>query len=224
MVRAILIFMAVLLIDVPANACAMLEQQNLDDISEADAIFSARVVSYKIVPHPRYEGAEFALFKLDVDRSFRGDLKGIQHVRWHNSTFGLPQAPPTPDFILVAVDDLDNRADDLAQKYPLQIFQRPCSAAFIFPYDRKLEESVWQAANGTVPCSTLKEAFYAGEVFPPPAPSRPIAVEPRDETGKAANSPGVDFEKALSVLAAVFLSALLAFIGFRAFGPDGGEV
>ena len=221
MVRAILIFMAVLLIDVPANACAMLEQQNLDDISEADAIFSARVVSYKIVPHPRYEGAEFALFKLDVDRSFRGDLKGIQHVRWHNSTFGLPQAPPTPDFILVAVDDLDNRADDLAQKYPLQIFQRPCSAAFIFPYDRKLEERVWQAANGTVPWSTLKEALYTGSVFPAPGDS--ASDEPRDETEKTADLSAMHLDNALAILVAVFLFGLVGYIAFRVFRPNRGK-
>ncbi|MCA0977662.1 hypothetical protein LCM19_04725 [Qipengyuania flava] len=218
-IRPLLIAFIALFLEVPTFACAMVKQQVIEDINQADFIVSANVEKYELVKHPEYKNAEFALFTIKIDRSFKGNLAGIQHVRWHNSTFGLPQTRPNPQLILLAGNFSSDSDEGLPQIYPLQVFQISCSSAFIFSYDRQYEEQVWRAVNGLISWDTLEDALYAEPVFSPAISSGSTPTESVIGRENQNDDYESNFGGVFSILAAVISSGFFAYFGFRLFGP-----
>lgn len=218
-IRLLLVAFIALYLEVPTFACVMMKQQNIEDINQADFIVSANVEKYELVQHPEHKMDQFALFTIKIDRSFKGNLAGIQHVRWHNSTFGLPQTPPNPHLILLAGNFSSDSEEGLPQIYPLQVFQISCSSAFIFPYERQYEEQVWRAVNGLISWDTLKDALYAEPVFSPAISSSSTPTESVIGRENRNDDFENNFGDAFSILAAVISSGFFAYFGFRLFGP-----
>ena len=219
-IRPLLVAFIALSLEVPGFACAMMKQQHIEDINQADFIVSANVEKYELVQHPERKMAQFALFTINIDRSFKGNLAGIQQVRWHNSTFGLPQTRPNPHLILLAGNFSSDAEEGLPQIYPLQVFQINCSSAFIFPYDRQYEEEVWRAVNGLISWDTLEDVLYAQPVFSPAISSGSTPTESVIGRENQNDDFEIKFGDAFSILAVIISSGFFAYFGFRLFGPN----
>ncbi|MEO9599540.1 hypothetical protein [Parasphingorhabdus sp.] len=131
----------------------------VEDIRQADAIFSGSVLSYEIVSSSNPGTLEdYGLIKVRVEESLKGDIAGDVQLYWWNSTFGMPEELNLTDPALFAVvapgeNSLPLRGSS-ATIFPsrrpdlLQVFQAPCAGAFMLPYASGSAENVRRILQG----------------------------------------------------------------------------
>ena len=131
----------------------------VEDIRQADAIFSGSVLSYEIVS-PSNPGTleEYGLIKVRVEETLKGDIAGDVQLYWWNSTFGMPEELYLTDPALFAVvapgeNPLPLRGSSatiFASRRPdlLQVLQAPCAGAFMLPYASGSAEIVRRILEG----------------------------------------------------------------------------
>ncbi|MFT4025835.1 MAG: hypothetical protein QM676_03385 [Novosphingobium sp.] len=144
----------------PAQACIDLAPFKIEDIRQADAVFTGKVTRYEIVS-PEQPGtlSDYALITVVVQEMIKGQASGEIQLYWHNSTFDLPDplyvAEPSI-FAVVRADRLGlplrgPSATTFASRRPdiLQILQAPCSGEFILPYSRQGVANIRAILAGT---------------------------------------------------------------------------
>ncbi|WP_211196124.1 hypothetical protein [Alteraurantiacibacter aquimixticola] len=118
----------------------------VEDMREADAVFSGRVTSYEIVVSESEFGRpiDHGIITVAVDDVFRGELPASVPLYWGNSTFALPDELMVTEPSLFAAVNADSPGLPLrapsATIFPnarpdlLQLMQAPCSGSFVLPY------------------------------------------------------------------------------------------
>ena len=136
-----------------ANACLMKAPFYIEDITQADVVFSGTLVRYEMVSPGRPDSLdEYGLLTVRVDKVLKGEVSGDVQLYWWNSTFGVPRTYEAKGPILIAAIRADGKGLPLrgpsATVFPtrrpdlLQIMQAPCSDAFILPYAPRTEEDI----------------------------------------------------------------------------------
>ena len=125
----------------PAAACITLAPFHVEDIQQADVVFSGTLTRYQVVkPLDKY-APSYALLTFHVNDILKGRPARNLQVYWSNSTFGIPaDLSYTKPFLVAAVKSgrpsLPIRSGS-ATIYPisrpdlLQVLQAPCSSAFL---------------------------------------------------------------------------------------------
>lgn len=143
----------------PATACWTWTPLHIEDIGQADAIFTGRVIRYELVSPGRPNSLdEYALLTVRVDKVLRGEIAGDVQLYWWNSTFGVPRTMAFDGPIIIAASGAGRTGLPLrgpsATVFPsrrpdlLQILQAPCSSPFILPYAAKSENNIRAQLRG----------------------------------------------------------------------------
>jgi len=178
-VRPIFRFAAAALIagPLPAAACMMKAPFQIEDIAQADAIFTGRLIRYELVSPGRANSLdEYGLLTVRVDKVLKGKVSGDVQLYWWNSTFGVPKTLPFDGPIIVAASGVERTGLPLrgpsATVFPsrrpdlLQVLQAPCSSPFILPYVAKSEDNIRAVLRG--------ETVAPFNYIRPPAVSRGV--------------------------------------------------
>jgi hypothetical protein len=162
-VRAMLAPLIIFVAAPPAHACRASTPLVVEDIRQADLVFTGRLVRYELVSPGRPNSLdEYALLTVRVDTVLKGTASGDVQLYWWNSTFGVPKTMEAAGPVLVAATSAAAKSLPLrgpsatvfASRRPdlPQILQAPCSSAFILPDSPTAEENVRTIlAGGTAP-------------------------------------------------------------------------
>jgi hypothetical protein len=149
----------------PAYACMDIAPFVIEDVRQADAVFSGRLIDYRRISPSRPQSLDdYGLLTVRVDEVLKGDVAGEVQLYWWNSTFGVPEEMDHADRvrpIIIAAIRADRPSPPLrgpsATISPtqrpdlLQILQAPCSSPFILPHSTDAVEKVgcWQKRTVT---------------------------------------------------------------------------
>lgn len=140
---AVTILLAIAAANVPAHACILRAERNLDDVKFADLVVVGRVVNYKIIRREESwpKLSDFARFDIEVGEVLIGERRPKVSVTWDNSTFGEPENMPAGPF-LIALRDPKSPIPPLRGPSPyigpnpdpaaLTVLQAPRASPFIF--------------------------------------------------------------------------------------------
>lgn len=128
----------------PALACVAFAPFEIEDVRQADVVFSGKLVRYEIVSPGRPNTLDdYGLLTVRVDDVLKGNASGEMQLYWWNSTFEIPESIGHPNALLIAAVHADRPSLPLrgpsATAYPtrrpdlLHVMQAPCSSAFILP-------------------------------------------------------------------------------------------
>ncbi|OJW70798.1 MAG: hypothetical protein BGO57_03895 [Sphingomonadales bacterium 63-6] len=140
-----------------ADACIIFTPAKLEQIRQADVVFTGDIVSYDILEHDGpFFPTETGLITVKVRSTIKGTLPPAVRLTWYNSTFELPSdLLAFRPAILAAtyggsdyprgpnLPDAGNPSTD-----NLILFQPPCSSEFILPHSSAGEEVVRRVLNG----------------------------------------------------------------------------
>lgn len=157
LLRALPIFL--LLLPNAAEACIDIAPFEIEDLRQADAVFSGRLVRYEIVSPGRSNTLdEYGLVTVQVDQVFKGKASGQVQLYWWNSTFGMPEELLVTEPALFAAVRSDSEGLPLrgpsATIFPsrrpdlMRVLQAPCSGKFILPYSKNDANDVRAILNG----------------------------------------------------------------------------
>lgn len=133
----------------PAQACTIYYPQDLEDLRSADVVVLGRITNYEIVarrdPRPEdrthFWGSGHARFDLVVDEVLAGRAGTRLSVAWINSTFAMPRAMSSGQYLIALVDPgfrpvplrgPGNIILSAPEKGLLIPLQAHCSEAFMF--------------------------------------------------------------------------------------------
>lgn len=139
---ASMLFLAAAFSAPSAIACIDIAPFEIEDIRQADAIFSGRLVRYERVSPGRPNSlTDYALLTVHVDRVIKGNVPKEVQLYWWNSTFGVPKEKRVDSSLLIAAVSAGRRMLPLrggsASVFPtrradlLQLMQAPCSMPFL---------------------------------------------------------------------------------------------
>lgn len=143
----------------PAAACMTRAPFRIEDIAQADAIFTGRLIRYDLVSPGRSNSLdEYGLLTVRVDKVLKGEVSGDVQLYWWNSTFGVPKTLAFDGPIIIAASGAGRSglplrgpsATVFASRRPdlLQVLQAPCSSPFILPYAVKSEDNIRAVLRG----------------------------------------------------------------------------
>lgn len=172
-----------------AQACAIYQPFDPQDVQDADAVVVGRLSGYRLVidqegrrahremvtRHPGMfdpaDGGEpdsllgdYAVFDLAVDEVLAGRVSRRLRVKWDNSTFGEPAQMPDGSYLIALRRPV---LDDGEPGYT--VYQRPCSGAFILRLGERDAMAVLRVLAG-------EEPYPPGP--PPPPPPDPAVPRP----------------------------------------------
>lgn len=142
-----------------ANACIDIVPFEIEDIRQADAIFSGKLVRYERVSPGRPNSLDdYALLTIRVDRVIKGKVAGEVQLYWWNSTFGVPETKEIETPLLIAAVTAKRQILPLrggsATVFPtrrpdlLQLMQAPCSSPFLLDDTEQNVENVRMLLRG----------------------------------------------------------------------------
>lgn len=149
--------LAVLIAFVPriASACIDYAPMVVEDVREADVVFTGTLIDYEVVTSPK--NRKYGLLTFSVDGVLKGKVPRELQLYWRNSTFGMPIVMDEGERMIVAAvrpgKVLPLRvgsAFELSSMRPdlLQVLQAPCSHEFIFPYAKGSATNIQKILNG----------------------------------------------------------------------------
>ena len=147
------VFSGLLLMPHVANACVTSAAMAIEDIIQADAIFSGKVLSYEIVSPGRPDTLDdYGMIKVRVVESLKGDASGDVQLYWWNSTFGMPEELHLTEPALFAAVAPGKKALPLRAPsgtiFPTrradlwEVMQAPCAGAFMLPFTNGTAKNV----------------------------------------------------------------------------------
>lgn len=145
----------------PAIACRMVAPFHLEDLKQADTVFTGKLVRYQRISPGRPDTLDdYGLLTVQVSKVFKGKVSGDVQLYWWNSTFGVPKTVDKPGTILIAAVAPDTKplplrgssATVFGTRRPdlLQVMQAPCSSPFILSSSKSLEDNVRTILRGGV--------------------------------------------------------------------------
>lgn len=128
-----------------ASACMTDAPFHIEDIRQADVVFSGQLIHYEVVSPGRPDSLdEYGILTVRVSEVFKGKVSGDVKLYWWNSTFGMPKTMERKQPIMIAATRADSEglplrgpsATVFATRRPdlLQVMQAPCSDPFILAY------------------------------------------------------------------------------------------
>lgn len=123
----------------PARACIDFAPRVIEDIGQADAVFTGEIIGYeRVEPH---DGRRYAIMTFRAEKVLKGKIPKEVSIYSSNSTFGIPEHLDLPKTLIVAAVRPENDWLPLrgasATTFPtqrpdlLQLLQAPCAAPFI---------------------------------------------------------------------------------------------
>jgi hypothetical protein len=125
----------VLLLNSPAQSCAVFRPFRFEAIKNATLVFKGRVVDYS----PRI-GKAPATITFKIIEMYRGDRYDTLKLTWPNETFGTPLTwDHSPEAIVAAIR---NPLPPALSKEQFAVFQETCSSAFLLEDTAATREKV----------------------------------------------------------------------------------
>lgn len=142
-----------------ASACIDIVPFEIQDIRQADAIFSGKLVRYERVSPGRPDSLDdYALLTIHVDKVIKVKVSRTVQLYWWNSTFGVPETKEIATPLLIAAVSAKRRILPLrggsATVFPtlrpdlLQLMQSPCSSPFLLDDTPQNVENVRKILRG----------------------------------------------------------------------------
>lgn len=142
-----------------ANACIDIAPFEIQDIRQADAIFTGKLVRYERVSPGRPDSLDdYALLTIRVHNVIKGKVSRMVQLYWWNSTFGVPETREINTPLLIAAVSAKRRILPLrggsATVFPtrrpdlLQLMQAPCSSPFLLDDTQQNIENVRKILRG----------------------------------------------------------------------------
>lgn len=206
----------------PVVACVMFAPFEIEEIRQADVVFSGELIRYEIMS-PGRPGSldDYGLLTVRVGEVLKGEVSGDVQLYWWNSTFGVPQTIERPNPLLIAAIRADRKGLPLrapsATTFPtrrpdlLQVLQAPCSGAFILPYSQRNAADVRATLRGE---RVEKRDFFATAESMETPPVRAVLV--RESSRMSENYVLGIF----AIIAAGFI-ATFAYLRGRRIPPNG---
>jgi len=142
-----------------ARACINIAPFEIEDIRQADAVFTGQLVAYERVS-PGRPGSlhDYGLLTVRVDEVIKGKVPKKVQLYWWNSTFGLPESLDIETPLLIGAVSAEGQNPPLrggsATVFPtrrpdlLQLLQAPCSQAFLLDDTRQNVDNVRTILRG----------------------------------------------------------------------------
>jgi hypothetical protein len=144
-----------------ADACIDIAPFVVEDIRQADVVFTGTLSDYEVKEGPkRYSLNKYGLLTFHVDGVLKGEIERDVQIYWWNSTFNMPEKMDLGERMIVAVVSSDKSlplrrasAYVIGSMRPdlLQVLQAPCSASFTFPYNVDTEVNLRAVLAGGDP-------------------------------------------------------------------------